>query len=130
MILPLLVGGFGIGAIMAPIFAVVLRDVDVAHAGSASRIMNAIQQVGGAIGVALVGVVFFGLLTSGAASEASGATGQLRSDLAAAHLPAPAAQAIADGFVACFVDRSAEKDSSVVPTSCKQAAPLCQRPRP
>ena len=119
---PLLVGGFGIGAIMAPIFAVVLRDVDVAHAGSASGIMNAVQQVGGAIGVALIGVIFFGLLTSSAKTQAQGVTDQLKSDLAAAHLPAPVASSIADGFVTCFVDRSAEKDASVVPESCMRAS--------
>ncbi|HET9411239.1 MAG TPA: MFS transporter, partial [Candidatus Saccharimonadales bacterium] len=59
----LLLTGSGMGLVMAPIFAVTLNDIDPKNAGSASGVMNAVQQVGGAIGVALIGVVFFGQLT-------------------------------------------------------------------
>ncbi|HEY5695535.1 MAG TPA: MFS transporter, partial [Candidatus Saccharimonadales bacterium] len=44
----LLVTGAGMGLVMAPIFAVVLTDVDHKHAGSASGILNAVQQLGAA----------------------------------------------------------------------------------
>ncbi|MCW3005361.1 MAG: efpA 6, partial [Conexibacter sp.] len=60
----LLIVGIGMGLTMAPIFAVVLNDIDHNHAGSASGVLNAVQQVGAAVGVAAIGVVFFGALTN------------------------------------------------------------------
>jgi hypothetical protein len=120
----LFVAGFGAGMIMAPIFSVVLTDVDVRHAGSASGVLNAVQQVGGAVGVALIGVVFFGLLNHGAHSQASQVTAQLRSDLAAAGVPAAAQHALAEQFLMCFQDRNAQKDASAVPASCRPAGTM------
>jgi EmrB/QacA subfamily drug resistance transporter len=122
LILPLFVAGFGAGAIMAPIFSVVLTDVDVRHAGSASGVLNAVQQVGGAIGIALIGVVFFGLLTQGADAQTSKVTAQLRTDLTAAQLPVQAQDSIVKSFTTCFHDRTSQKDSSAMPDSCKPAS--------
>jgi len=119
---PLFVGGFGAGAIMAPIFSVVLTDVDVKHAGSASGVLNAIQQLGGAVGIALIGVIFFGLLSHGAGQHASQVSPQVRTQLAAAGLPPAARDSIVTGFEACFRDRANQKDASVVPASCRQDA--------
>jgi len=59
----LLLTGLGMGSVMAPMFSVALQDVEVEHAGSASGILNAVQQVGGALGIALIGIVFFGSLS-------------------------------------------------------------------
>lgn len=52
--------GFGIGTVLVPLAATVLATVDPAHAGSASGVLTTAQQVGGALGVALISVVFFG----------------------------------------------------------------------
>jgi len=60
----LLMVGAGMALIMVPMFSVALTDVDPKHAGSASGVLNAVQQLGGALGTALIGVVFFGQLTS------------------------------------------------------------------
>ena len=49
----------------APIFGFVLSDVPLRHAGSASGVVNAVDQVGGAVGVALVGIIFFGAIPAG-----------------------------------------------------------------
>lgn len=57
----LLVTGAGMALIMAPMFSVVLTDVDAKHAGSASGVLNAVQQLGGAIGTALIGVFFLAI---------------------------------------------------------------------
>jgi EmrB/QacA subfamily drug resistance transporter len=62
MIPSLIVGGIGMGLIVAPVFNFVLVDVPVRHAGSASGIVSAMGQVGTAMGIALTGVVFFGRL--------------------------------------------------------------------
>lgn len=55
----LLVLGTGMGASMAPYFDIVLAAVDEHEVGSASGTLTAAQQVGGAIGVAVLGTAFF-----------------------------------------------------------------------
>ena len=114
--------GVGMGLVFAPLMAVVLNDVDTKHAGSASGVLNAVQQVGGAIGIAIIGVVFFGQLGSGAARSFDTVEPGLRTQLTAQHIPAAAQTEIVAGVKQCFVDRSHEKDSSVIPASCKQAS--------
>jgi EmrB/QacA subfamily drug resistance transporter len=56
--------GVGMGLIFAPLLPFILSNVDPQDAGSASGTANAVQQIGGALGVALIGVVFFGHLLS------------------------------------------------------------------
>lgn len=121
LILPLLLAGLGAGAIIAIFSAVVLTDVDVRHAGSASGVFSAVQQVSGAIGIALIGLVFFGLLTQGADMQASQVTAQLRTDLTSAHVPVQDQDALVSSFVTCFHDRTSQKNTSAVPDSCKPA---------
>jgi predicted MFS family arabinose efflux permease len=52
--------GFGIGAVLVPLSSMVLAGIDPQHAGSASGVLSTAQQVGGALGVAITGAVFFG----------------------------------------------------------------------
>jgi EmrB/QacA subfamily drug resistance transporter len=115
----LLITGFGMGFFFGSLFAAVLNDVDPQHAGSASGTLNAIQQIGGAIGIAIIGVIFFGSLTSNASSSFDTATSTLQRDLASSHIPAQVQTSIIKGVKQCFVDRNAEKDASVTPDSCK-----------
>jgi hypothetical protein len=119
----LLITGMGMGLIMSPIFAVALNDVDQKHAGAASGVLNAVQQLGGAIGVALIGVFFFGQLTQHAASSFDTTAATIRRDLTAAHVPTQTQETIIEGAKSCFVDRNTEKDSSVTPESCKKLVP-------
>jgi len=58
----LLVAGFGCGLIFAPLFDLILADVDENEVGTGSGLLNALQQFGGAIGVAVLGTVLFQLL--------------------------------------------------------------------
>ncbi|MFC0601466.1 MFS transporter [Streptomyces palmae] len=60
MIPPLLLMGAGMGLIVAPLTDAVLSEVPREHAGSASGLINTTQQMGNALGLALVSVVFFG----------------------------------------------------------------------
>jgi MFS family permease len=62
----LFVLGAGMGMIVIPLVPFILSNVDRDHAGSASGVASAAQQLGGAIGVAAVGAVFFPELSSGA----------------------------------------------------------------
>ncbi|WP_066362878.1 MFS transporter [Herbidospora mongoliensis] len=58
----LIVTGIGMGLLMAPFFNLVLAGVEDRESGSASGALTAVQQLGGALGVALLGTVFFGRL--------------------------------------------------------------------
>lgn len=64
----LLVSGVGMGLFIAPFFDIVLAGVTLPMVGSASGVLNADQQLGSAIGVAVLGTVFF----SAAATRGTG----------------------------------------------------------
>jgi hypothetical protein len=48
--------------VFAPLFDIILASVEDQAAGSASGVLTAMQQFGGAIGVAVIGTIFFQLL--------------------------------------------------------------------
>ncbi|QHY96127.1 Multidrug resistance protein stp [Streptomyces sp. S4.7] len=62
MVPPLVVMGLGMGLIVAPLTDAVLSDVPREHSGSASGLINTVQQMGNALGLGLVSVVFFGVV--------------------------------------------------------------------
>jgi EmrB/QacA subfamily drug resistance transporter len=61
----LLVLGAGQGLCITPLTTTVLAHADTRTAGSVSGALSTAQQVGNAIGVAVTGVVFYGLLSRG-----------------------------------------------------------------
>ena len=61
---PELVAGAGMGMLLAPLFDFVLAGVEDDEVGSASGVLNATQQLSGAIGIAAIGTVFFSVLAS------------------------------------------------------------------
>lgn len=63
--LPLFVSGFGMGVSVSVLFQLALADVPPREAGSGSGGLQAFQQLGGAIGVAVIGQIFFATLTAG-----------------------------------------------------------------
>ncbi len=63
-LLPLLIAGVGLGTGFSSLFQLVLRVVPPRDAGAGSGALQAFQQVGGALGVALVGQVFFSQLAA------------------------------------------------------------------
>ncbi|WP_037888120.1 MFS transporter [Streptomyces viridochromogenes] len=77
MALPLVVMGVGMGLIVAPLTDAILSEVPREHAGSASGLISTVQQMGNALGLGLVSVVFFGVvddrLPEGARGPAAGA---------------------------------------------------------
>jgi MFS family permease len=58
----LVVAGAGLSLLVIPLVNVVLAAVPVEAAGGASGLFGTAQQLGGALGVALLGTVFFGYL--------------------------------------------------------------------
>jgi len=54
--------GIGMGLAMAPFFELILAGVDPQETGSASGTLTSVQQFGGALGVAVLGTVFFAVV--------------------------------------------------------------------
>ncbi|SEK93585.1 drug resistance transporter, EmrB/QacA subfamily [Nonomuraea pusilla] len=71
----LLLVGVGMGLTMAPFFDIVLAGVEPRESGSASGTLTAVQQLGGALGTAVLGTLLFNLLkhqwSFGAAMQAA-----------------------------------------------------------
>jgi EmrB/QacA subfamily drug resistance transporter len=63
LIAPQLMVGAGIGMLISPLFDFILASVTDREVGSASGVLNALQQLAGAVGVAAIGTVFFTTLT-------------------------------------------------------------------
>lgn len=61
----LLLGGAGQGLCITPLTTVVMSHADARTAGSVSGALSTAQQVGNAIGIAAIGVVFYGLVGHG-----------------------------------------------------------------
>ena len=67
----LVVAGAGLALLVVPLVNVVLAAVPAEIAGGASGLFSTAQQLGGALGVALLGTVFFGYLGGGHSFEAA-----------------------------------------------------------
>lgn len=122
MVVPLVVAGIGFGLVVAPMIDAILTKVPIRDAGSASGLLNTTQQVGMALGVALVGVLFFALLASDSGRGVDAVTPSLYRQLTAAGVPVSDQDGIAAGFRACVHDRSSATDPTKVPAGC-QAGP-------
>jgi hypothetical protein len=64
----LLVAGWGMGMVFAPLPATILAGITPHNAAAASGVLTTVQEVGNALGVALVGIVFFAALGGPAAT--------------------------------------------------------------
>jgi EmrB/QacA subfamily drug resistance transporter len=113
------IAGIGMGLVFAPVYDIILASVDDQEIGSASGVLSAMQQLGSALGVAIIGTVFFGLLGSHAGGAAGTVAPGLRTQLSAAGIPAGAQAQIVAGFRTCLHDRETQKDPSATPRSCQ-----------
>ncbi|GII61993.1 putative actinorhodin transporter [Sphaerisporangium krabiense] len=114
----LLLTGVGMGLLMAPFFDIVLAGVEPHETGSASGSLTAVQQLGSAFGVALLGTLFFGMLGTNVAAASDDVTPRLRADLAAVQVTGPAQDRLVEGLRACGHDRAVAKDQAEAPASC------------
>jgi predicted MFS family arabinose efflux permease len=69
-LLPLLMAGIGLGTSISPLFQTILAGVPVKDAGAGSGALQAVQQAGGAFGVAVVSEFFFRSLNAAFAGGA------------------------------------------------------------
>jgi len=63
LLVPLLVAGIGSGLFIAPNAQFIIATVDRQEAGAASGVIATMQRLGTAIGIAIIGSVFFGTLS-------------------------------------------------------------------
>jgi hypothetical protein len=61
----LALAGFGMGIALTALIDAAMGGVEPAYAGAVSGVMSTAQQVGNALGVAVVGMVFFGAVDGG-----------------------------------------------------------------
>ncbi|WP_327323427.1 MFS transporter [Streptomyces sp. NBC_01210] len=111
MVVQFLVAGFGIGLVVPSMTNAMLGSVDPANAGIASGVLNASRQLGGLIGVAVMG-----LLVGQAAS------GHFVSGLRAALLSAVAALAVS-GVLSAVGIRPAAAAHAAPPAATSKASP-------
>ncbi|MBF6301084.1 MFS transporter [Nocardia amamiensis] len=119
MVIPLAVAGFGFGLVVAPMVDLILTGVPADDAGSASGTLSTVQQVGTALGIALVGVVFFTQFADDSGRGVDAVTPALHRQLTLDGVPAADRDAIIAQFRACVHDRSAATDPTQVPDSCR-----------
>ena len=74
LIAGLAVTGLGMGLLIAPFFDIALAGVTDQESGSAAGVLNAVQQLGGSIGIAALGTGFFSWATSHGYVQATGWT--------------------------------------------------------
>src|SRR5882757_9258360 len=115
----LVAAGLGLGAVIAPLADIVLARVPHQEAGSASGVFNTGLQVGNSIGIAVIGVIFFGLLGSQSGPAAAAVAPQLRTGLVSAGLPASDTGRVVTQFRECLHDRLVAADPTVTPAACR-----------
>jgi EmrB/QacA subfamily drug resistance transporter len=63
---PMIVGGLGMGLTMSPMTSVAMASVPIDKAGVGSGVLNSFRQVGGSLGIALMGAILAGYAVPGA----------------------------------------------------------------
>ncbi|MEV7507958.1 MULTISPECIES: MFS transporter [unclassified Streptomyces] len=119
---PLFVFGLGMGAVLAPVIDFALNDVPQDSAGSASGVLNTSGQLGTAVGIALVAVLFLAVLPHESGRGVDSVEASVRHELSVAGVTDRTAQeAVLRDWRTCTGDRLGEVDPSVVPASCRTA---------
>lgn len=118
LIVPLFIAGIGVGLFVGPASSLVLARVPEEAIGSASGSLSTVQQIGGALGVALIAIIFFGFLGANANQAARAQLPPITAELTSLGLPAPLVKVGTNLFVTCIHDRATEKNPSALPHSC------------
>jgi EmrB/QacA subfamily drug resistance transporter len=77
-LLPMVIGGFGLGMCLSPLPTEAMRQVEPQLGGTASGVLNGSRQVGGLIGTAVITAVLQGTLSSDLARHARATAAALR----------------------------------------------------
>lgn len=118
---PLFVAGIGLGLFIAPLQTVILSEVKQDNAGSASGLLPTFQQLGGSVGLAAVGVLFFTFIGTQGPSAADRVSPELSQELTSLGVPAAAQPGVLTTFKDCSDRRLSSADPSAVPLGCSAA---------
>ncbi len=118
---PLFVAGIGLGLFIAPLQTVILSGVKQDNAGSASGLLPTFQQLGGSVGLAAVGVLFFTFIGTQGPSAADRVSPELSQELTSLGVPAAAQPGVLTTFKDCSDRRLSSADPSAVPLGCSAA---------
>jgi len=108
LLIPMVIFGLGMGFIFVPVTIVALSSVDAHESGAASGLLNATQQVGGSLGLAVLVTVFGTASRNEAGAQAAAFLRQATPEQVAAfqrthQLPEPyASQVLAHGISSAF----------------------------
>jgi EmrB/QacA subfamily drug resistance transporter len=120
---PLLAFGIGMGMIFLPLYDIIIADISDREVGSAAGVLEAVQQLGASLGVAVLGTIFFGAIGAGALHTFDTSTGpRLRAELTVAGVPAAAQHDLLARFRICLHDRENATGATAAPASCRADA--------
>jgi EmrB/QacA subfamily drug resistance transporter len=120
---PLLAFGIGMGMIFLPLYDIIVAGIADHEVGSAAGVLEAVQQLGASLGVAVLGTIFFAVIGGTALHTIDTSTApRLRAELSAAGLPAGTQQQILAGFRVCLSEQESAADPSVIPANCRPGA--------
>ncbi|WP_241248896.1 MFS transporter [Rhodococcus sp. X156] len=126
---PLLVSGAGLGLFIAPLQTIILSEVKQEHAGSASGLLPTFQQLGGSVGLAVIGVLFFTFIGNQGQAAVQKVTPELTQQVAASGLPTPAQSEIIGSFGTCAERRLSSADPTSAPPGCEPATAIPGSPQ-
>ena len=112
--------GFGLGMLIATLNDLILTGVRNDDTGSATGVLNTAGQVAGAVGVAVIGLLFFGQLADRSDEATAAGVPKLRHELQIAGLPPQAIEGVVAGFRVCYHDIAHAKDPTQTPASCER----------
>ncbi|NNH68913.1 MFS transporter [Nocardia uniformis] len=119
LLIPLALGGFGVGMAAARLQIAVVAAVPPRSVDSASGLVPAAQQVGNSLGVALIGILFFHAVGAAAPSAVEPEQEQLKRELS---IVTPFAPGIADEFARCATLQLRSPTPERTPTGCEHSA--------
>jgi EmrB/QacA subfamily drug resistance transporter len=120
----MLLGGIGMALTMSPMTAAAMRAVPVDKAGVGSGVLNSFRQLGGAIGIALMGAIVASYVTASPGSPASAQ--QFVDGLHAALLVAAGLTFAAAAVAVLLVQSAKQQHQSADATEAADAAALAE----
>jgi hypothetical protein len=103
---------------MAPMFDIILAGVEPRETGSAGGTLTAVQQLGGSLGIAILGTVFFSAIGGAVVERVDEVAPDLRSQLVSAGVSTTDAITIVENLKDCAGDRAHSEDVAATPASC------------
>ncbi len=114
----LVLAGAGFGIFEPSVNTVVLSGVSRRGAGVASGALLSVQQLAGALGIGILGLIYFSLLAASAQYATNYVAPTIRRQLVPFSTTAPQNGNLIRQFSSCVVARATERDPTVNPVAC------------